>query len=93
MIIKCPKCGRQITDQAQICPGCMTPGDEIRAMLSVQPINRGGFGVKIIGVLLILVGLLGIFMGCLMFGDIGIACLVGAVTALLSGIGFLLVPR
>ncbi len=49
--------------------------------------------MKIIGILLILVGLLGILMGCMMFGDIGLACLVGAITALLSGIGFLLVPR
>ncbi len=49
--------------------------------------------MKIIGILLIWVGLLGILMGCMMFGDIGLACLVGAITALLSGIGFLLVPR
>ncbi|MDE6964562.1 MAG: hypothetical protein K2P30_13155, partial [Lachnospiraceae bacterium] len=42
--------------------------------------------VKIIGIILIVVGILGIFMGMMMFGDIGIACLVGAITALLSGI-------
>ena len=42
--------------------------------------------MKIIGILLIWVGLLGILMGCMMFGDIGLACLVGAITALLSGI-------
>lgn len=93
-LIKCPKCGKQITDQAQICPGCMTPGSGIRALLAAQPVKkRGGIGVKVIGVLLILFGLIGVFLGCLMFGDIGIACLVGAITALLSGIGFLLVPR
>lgn len=45
--------------------------------------------MKIIGILLIVVGILGILMGMMMFGDIGIACLVGAITALLSGIGFL----
>ena len=28
-------------------------------------------------------------MGFMMFGDIGIACLVGALAALLSGIGFI----
>lgn len=46
--------------------------------------------MKIIGILLIIVGVLGILMGMMMFGDIGIACLVGAVTALLSGIGFII---
>lgn len=45
--------------------------------------------MKIIGILLIIVGVVGILMGLMMFGDIGIACLVGAVTALLSGFGFL----
>jgi len=49
--------------------------------------------MKIIGVLLIIVGVLGILMGMMMFGDIGIACLVGAVTALLSGFGFLQVDK
>ncbi len=44
----------------------------------------------VIGILLILWGFLGILMGMLMFGDIGIACIVGAVTALLSGIGFII---
>lgn len=46
-------------------------------------------GMKAIGILLIVVGVLGILMGMMMFGDIGIACLVGAISALLSGIGFL----
>lgn len=46
--------------------------------------------MKIIGILLIIVGVLGILMGMMMFGDIGIACMVGAVTALLSGIGFII---
>ncbi len=49
--------------------------------------------MKVIGILLIIVGILGILMGMMMFGDIGIACLVGAVTALLSGIGFMIVGK
>lgn len=49
--------------------------------------------MKIVGILLIIVGVLGILMGLMMFGDIGIACLVGAITALLSGIGFLSVNK
>ena len=45
--------------------------------------------MKAIGILLIILGIIGILMGLMMFGDIGIACIVGALSALLSGIGFL----
>ena len=44
--------------------------------------------MKLIGILLILLGIMGIVMGAMMFGDIGIACSVGALSALLSGCGF-----
>ena len=46
--------------------------------------------MKIIGVLLIVLGVIGILMGMAMFGDIGIACIVGSLAALLSGIGFMI---
>ncbi len=36
---------------------------------------------------------IGIFFGMLMFGDIGVACIVGALAGLLSGIGFLKVDK
>ncbi len=49
--------------------------------------------MKRIGMALIAVGAIGILMGLMMFGDIGIACLVGAITAILSGIGFLKISR
>ena len=45
--------------------------------------------MKLIGILLILLGIVGIVMGAMMFCDIGIACIVGALSALLSGFGFL----
>ena len=45
--------------------------------------------MKLIGILLILVGMVGLLLGMMMFGDIGIACIIGALGALLSGIGFL----
>ena len=45
--------------------------------------------MKVIGIILIVWGGLGIIMGMMMFGDIGIACIVGAVAAILSGVGFL----
>lgn len=49
--------------------------------------------MKVIGILLIILGIIGILMGMVMFGDIGIACIVGALSALLSGIGFLSVNK
>ena len=47
--------------------------------------------MKIVGILLIILGVAGVIMGAMMFGDIGIACIVGALAALLSGIGFIIV--
>ncbi len=55
--------------------------------------NRGYLVVKVIAILLIVLGVVGIIMGLMMFGDIGIACIVGALSALLSGIGFLTVSK
>ena len=49
--------------------------------------------MKVIGILLIVLGAIGLLMGLMMFGDIGIACIVGALSALLSGIGFLIVSK
>ncbi|WP_432776066.1 hypothetical protein AAFJ72_03460 [Brevibacillus gelatini] len=46
--------------------------------------------MKIIGILLVIIGVVGIAMGSVMFGDIGIAAMIGASSALLSGIGFLI---
>ncbi|MEE8817229.1 MAG: hypothetical protein SOH60_12265 [Lachnospiraceae bacterium] len=49
--------------------------------------------MKIIGILLLVLGIIGLVMGMMMFGDIGIACIVGALSAILSGIGFLQVSK
>ncbi len=49
--------------------------------------------MKVTGILLIVLGIIGILMGFMMFGDIGIACIVGALAALLSGIGFIMVSK
>ena len=49
--------------------------------------------MKAIGIILIVLGALGIVMGLMMFGDIGLACIIGALSALLSGIGFLITSR
>ena len=46
-----------------------------------------------IGILLLLVGISGFAMGAMMFGDIGIACMIGAAAAFLSGIGFLITAK
>ena len=49
--------------------------------------------MKVIGILLIILGVLGVAMGGMMFGDIGIACIIGAAAALLSGIGFMIAAK
>ncbi len=46
-----------------------------------------------IGILLILLGIAGAFMGTLAYGDIAVACFIGAGAALLSGIGLIMVRR
>ena len=45
--------------------------------------------MKIVGIILIVVGIIGIALGGMMFGDIGVAAFIGAITAILSGVGFL----
>jgi hypothetical protein len=45
--------------------------------------------MKLFGIILIVIGGVGIILGGMMFGDIGIAAFIGAVTALVTGIGFL----
>ncbi|MDR1348195.1 MAG: hypothetical protein LBJ63_07200 [Prevotellaceae bacterium] len=45
--------------------------------------------MKVFGILLLVIGSIGIVLGGMMFGDIGIAAMIGAVAAVVSGIGFL----
>ena len=47
----------------------------------------------VVGILLIVLGAIGVLLGGMMFGDIGVAAIVGAITAILSGIGFILCNR
>ena len=47
----------------------------------------------VIGILLIIWGIIGVLMGGMMFGDIGVAAIIGAITAILSGVGFILVNK
>lgn len=49
--------------------------------------------MKVIGILLIILGVIGIVCGFFAIGDIGIACGIGGLSALLSGIGFLVVSE
>jgi len=49
--------------------------------------------MKIIAIILIVVGIIGLFLSTLMFGDIGIAAAIGSVTAVLSGFGFINVNK
>ena len=49
--------------------------------------------MKGIAIALLVVGGIGVFAGLNMFGDIGVAALIGSVTAILSGVGFLKASR
>ena len=55
--------------------------------------SNTGEEMKTIGILLVIVGVLGLAMGLKMFGDIGIAAIIGGLGSLLSGLGFLLTFR
>ena len=49
--------------------------------------------MKAIGVVLIIFGSISLLLSGIMFGDVGIAAGIGAITAILSGVGFLLTAR
>lgn len=49
--------------------------------------------MKAISIILIIIGVLGLLLSMMMFGDIGLAAGIGSVTALLSGIGFMNVNK
>ena len=49
--------------------------------------------MKVLSIILIVVGGIGIVLAGTMFGDIGLAASIGAITAILSGVGFLLVGK
>lgn len=44
--------------------------------------------MKAVSIILMVIGVLGLLMSFMMFGDIGIAAAIGSITAILSGIGF-----
>lgn len=49
--------------------------------------------MKIIGIILVVIGALGAFIGVNMFGDIGVSCIIGSVIGILSGVGFLMTSK
>jgi len=49
--------------------------------------------LKVIGIILLVLGGIGLLLGAMMFGDIGIACFVGALSAGISGAGFLILDK
>jgi uncharacterized protein YacL len=44
----------------------------------------------VIGIILLIAGGIGMLLGSVMFGDIGVAAMIGAIAAILSGIGFII---
>lgn len=45
--------------------------------------------MKAIAIILIFIGVIGLILSTMMFGDIGLASGIGSVTAILSGVGFM----
>ena len=95
--IKCKHCKAMLNDVAEeISTGTAESYKTDKpASLEITPRSaaKKGVGLIIIGVLLLIVGVLGFILGTMMFGDIGIAAMVGALSALLSGIGFLITHK
>ena len=46
--------------------------------------------LKLVGIFLLVLGGIGVILGAMMFGDIGVAAMIGASSAILSGIGFII---
>lgn len=44
----------------------------------------------VVGILLLILGVVGVIIASFMFGDISVAAFIGALTALLAGIGFII---
>lgn len=92
--IICSRCGKELTGDYPICPYCRTPRATQDEWETKKKTVSGGVGkVRAIGILLVVLGIIGFLMGTIMFGDIGIACMVGAFSALLSGVGFLVAAK
>ena len=65
----------------------------MQSVLNHRIIERGCVKLKVIGILLIVLGVIGVLLGSMMFGDIGIAAMIGAGSAILSGVGFVLADK
>ena len=48
--------------------------------------------MKIIGIILILIGIIGCYLGSMLFGDIGVTAIISGVIGVIAGIGFLKIP-
>lgn len=49
--------------------------------------------MKVISIILIVLGVLGLLLSTMMFGDIGVAAAIASITAILSGVGFMQVNK
>lgn len=89
-LIKCPECGREISDKAEACPGCACPmsaepdyvGGRVQTIEKTSKEWKTG---QLVGGGFIIVGLLslssGAAEGCVVFCLLGVAIIIGCKTA------------
>ena len=100
MIRRCSKCGKELADDEVFCSGCGTKFDNVNAVISgsvaspqsqMQKMQKSHElkEPKNIGIALIVLGVVGLFFGSVMYGDIGISAGYAGVVALVTGYGFI----
>ena len=94
---RCSKCGKELAEAELFCSNCGTRFDNVTTVVSgsvpsPQSQTQKSHELKEpkhIGIALIVLGVVGLFFGSVMYGDIGISAGYAGVVALVTGYGFI----